>query len=70
MGPWLKAQGQTGREQTGKMRVWLEGGWQFMESGTRWEVSGLGCHARQLALLFFEVDYEEEILKMRMGAWN
>lgn len=52
------------------MRVWLEGGWQFMESGTRWEVSGLGCHARQLALLFFKVGYDEEILNMRMAAWN
>ena len=41
-----------------------------MESGTCWEVSGLGCHTRELALLFFKVDYEEEILNMRMGAWN
>lgn len=70
MGPWLKAQGQTWREQTGKMRVWLEGEWQFMELGTRWEVSGLDCHTRELALLFFQADYEEEILNMRMGSWN
>lgn len=52
------------------MRVWLEGEWQFMELGTRWEVSGLDCHTRELALLFFQADYEEEILNMRMGSWN